>query len=271
MERVLYRLSKSSYGRDFYLKGAMLFVLWEQHPHRPTKDLDLLFIPRHDRSELERIFKEVCSTAVSGDGLFFDPESVTVEEIREANAYGGLRVKLICYLGNGRVPLQIDVGLGDSVYPEPGWTEFPPVLEFSAPRIRAYPTETVIAEKFQAMVELEFRNTRMKDYYDIHYLSRKFHYSGKELREAIHQTFRRRKTELPVGIPVGLSEGFSENPQSQTQWNAFLRKNRLDQSTQLPEIVTRISDFLMPVITEASISEKHWISGRGWELLKRVP
>jgi predicted nucleotidyltransferase component of viral defense system len=170
MERLLYRLSKSSCVREFYLKGAMLFVLWEKNPHRPTKDLDLLFIPHHDQNGLMRIFKEVCSTAVSADGLFFDPESVTVEEIREANAYGGLRVKLLAYLGTGRVSLQVDVGLGDSVYPEADWTEFPPLLEFSAARIRAYPTETVIAEKFQAIVDLELRNTRMKDYYDIHYL-----------------------------------------------------------------------------------------------------
>lgn len=156
MERLLYRLSKSSYDQDFYLKGAMLFVLWEKNPHRPTKDLDLLFITQHDRTALERIFKEVCSTAVDNDGLFFDPTSVTVDEIREANTYGGLRVKLIGYLAMGRIPLQADVGLGDSVYPEPEWTEFPPLLEFSPPRVRAYPTETVIAEKFQAIVELEF-------------------------------------------------------------------------------------------------------------------
>lgn len=268
MERLLYRLSKSSYDRDFYLKGAMLFVLWEKNPHRPTKDLDLLFIPHHDQTELERIFKEVCSTTVDDDGLFFDPQSVTAEEIREANAYGGLRVKLIGYLAKGRVPLQIDVGLGDSVYPEPDWTEFPPLLEFSAPRIRAYPTETVIAEKFQAIVELDFRNTRMKDYYDIHYLSRKYPYMGKDLREAINRTFMQRKTELPTGIPVGLSKEFSGDPQKQTQWKAFLRKNKLDQSAEFPDIVTRIANFLVPVLKDGSISEMEWTSGKRWTLPK---
>ena len=264
MERLLYRLSKSTYDNDFYLKGAMLFVLWERNPHRPTKDLDLLFIPEHDQGELERIFKEVCSTTVSDDGLFFDPESVTVEETREANAYGGLRVRLVAYLGKGRVPLQVDVGLGDSVYPDTGWTEFPPLLEFSAPRIRAYPTETVIAEKFQAIVELELRNSRMKDYYDIHYLSQKFKYTGEDLFEAVAQTFRRRKTAIPGGLPVGLSQEFFESPQRQTQWNAFLRKNRLDQSIQLPEIVSRIEDFLIPLILDEEIRGMLWTPERGW-------
>jgi hypothetical protein len=208
MERLLYRLSKSTYDSDFYLKGAMLFVLWERNPHRPTKDLDLLFIPEHDQGELERIFKEVCSMPVTDDGLFFDPESVTVEEIREVTAYGGLRVKLVAYLGKGRVPLQVDVGLGDSVYPETDWTEFPPLLEFSAPRIRAYPTETVIAEKFHAIVDLELRNSRMKDYYDIHYLSQKFQYTGKDLFEAIAKTFRRRRTSIPGAFQSGYHESF---------------------------------------------------------------
>ena len=270
MERLLYRLSKSSYYRDFYLKGAMLFVLWERNPNRPTKDLDLLFIPHHDQNELMRIFMEVCSTVVSDDGLFFDPESVTVEEIREANAYGGLRVKLVAYLGTGRVPLQVDVGLGDSVYPETDWTEFPPLLEFSAPRIRAYPTETVIAEKFQAIVDLELRNSRMKDYYDIHYLSRKFSYSGKDLFEAITKTFSRRRTAIPASLPIGLSKDFSESPQRQIQWNAFMRKNGLDQSTQLPEIVSRIADFLMPLILDEEIRGMQWTPEEGWSDRKGV-
>jgi hypothetical protein len=211
-----------------------------------------------------RVFKKVCSTAVSDDGLFFDPESVTVEEIREANAYGGMRVKLVAYLGTGRVPLQVDVGLGDSVYPETDWTEFPSLLEFAAPRIRAYPTESVIAEKFQAIVDLELRNTRMKDYYDIHYLSRRFNYSGKELFEAITQTFSRRRTAIPGSLPVGLSKDFSESPQRQIQWNAFLRKNGLDQSTQLPEIISRIVDFLMPLILDEEIRGMQWTQGGGW-------
>lgn len=270
MERLLYRLSKSSYDCDFYLKGAMLFVLWEKNPHRPTKDLDLLFIPHHDQNELMRIFKEVCSMAVSDDGLFFDPESVKVEEIREANAYGGLRVRLLAYLGTGRVPLQVDVGLGDSVYPATDWTEFPPLLEFSAPRIRAYPTETVIAEKFQAIVDLELRNTRMKDYYDIHYLTRKFNYSGKDFFEAIAQTFTRRRTAIPGSLPTGLSKDFSESPERQIQWNAFLRKNGLDQSTQLPEIVSRISDFLMPLILNEEIRGMQWTPEGGWSDRKGV-
>ncbi len=264
MERLLYRLSCSAHADDFYLKGAMLFVLWESHPHRPTKDLDLLFVPQHDREELAKIFRQVATMAVADDGLTFDPESVTIEDIREENAYGGLRVKLTAYLGKGRVPLQVDVGLGDSMYPATDWADFPTLLEFSPPRIRAYPTETVIAEKFQAMVDLGLRNSRMKDFYDIHYLLRKFRYSGQDLREAIRLTFQRRRTDIHETLPIGLSSEFSEDPQKQTQWAAFLRKNGLTNTGDLPEVVAQITAFLMPVITDSQIAEKNWTPEKGW-------
>ncbi len=264
VERLLYRLSVSSHAGDFYLKGAMLFVLWESHSHRPTKDLDLLFVPQYDREMLRIIFQQVVGIAVADDGLTFDSESITVEDIREENAYGGLRVKLTAYIGKGRVPLQIDVGHGDSIYPATDWADFPTLLEFSPPRIRAYPTETVVAEKLQAMIDLGLRNSRMKDYYDIHYLQRRFRYSGQDLHEAIRQTFQRRRTDLPETLPVGLSREFSENPQKQRQWEAFLRKNGLAKIGNLPEVVAQITAFVMPVFTDSEIAEKYWIPAMGW-------
>ena len=167
------------------------------------------------------IFERIASIKVPEDGVIFDPEFITVEEIREENAYGGLRVKLVSYLGKGRVPLQIDVGLDDSVYPTTDWVDFPALLDFSHPRIRAYPIETVIAEKFQVIVDLKLRNSRMKDYYDIHYMLQKFNFSSYDLFEAIRQTFQRRKTDIPKTIPIGLSHEFFDNSQKQTQWNTY--------------------------------------------------
>lgn len=266
MERLLFRLSISSQSTNFYLKGAMLFVLWENDAHRPTKDLDLLFIPQHDQKQLIDIFRKLAQIEATDDGIRIDPDSVHAEKIREENAYGGLRIRLTCALGDLKIPLQIDVGLGDSVFPSADWANFPTLLDFGAPRIRAYPIETVVAEKLQAMVELGMRNSRIKDYYDIYYLSGKFSFSGGTLREAIHLTFQRRKTKMPAAAPEGLGKAFSKNPQKQVQWKAFIRKNRLKAPDDFEEVVTRIAEFLLPVLKDQSIAEKIWSSATGWGL-----
>lgn len=132
-ERLLYRLSVSPHRESFLLKGAMLFVIWERHPHRPTRDVDILFLKPYDLQELESIFRTVVERKVVDDGLRFDPVSVRVEAIRETNTYGGIRIKLHVFLGSARIPVQVDVGLGDAVHPEPVWTEFATLLEFPAP------------------------------------------------------------------------------------------------------------------------------------------
>ena len=147
-ERFLYRMSVSRHANAFLLKGAMLFILWENHPRRPTRDMDLLFLETHDRRELEAIFREIADVEVTPDGLRFDTASIHAEEIREDNAYGGIRVKLLAWLGTARIPLQVDIGLGDAVHPEPVWTDFTTLLDLPAPRIRPYPVYSVVAEKF---------------------------------------------------------------------------------------------------------------------------
>ncbi len=263
-ERLLFRLSVSPFASDFFLKGAMLFVLWKENPHRPTKDMDLLFNMQHDRQEIEKAFRQVASLKVEDDGLLFDPDSVEAEEIRDENAYGGVRIKLNGYIGSGRIPLQVDIGLGDAVYPEPDWSEFPTLLNFPPPRIRAYPIYTVVAEKFQAMVELQDRNSRMKDYFDLLYLQRKFEFSGCDLQEAINQTFHRRKTTMPMSLPVGLSEKYWGDEQKQVQWNAFLRKNHLKIQIDLYAVVEEIKGFLLPVIDNAQIDRMEWSPKEGW-------
>ena len=264
MERLLFRLSISPYSEQFYLKGAMLFVLWENSAHRPTKDLDLLFIPEHDSDELITTFQEIAAIPNIHDGIQIDTASVQAEQIREKNTYGGLRIKLICELGTIKIPLQIDVGLGDSVYPSTEISAFPSLLDFDIPRIRAYPTETVVAEKLQTMVELGMRNSRIKDYYDVYYLSQQFGFNGADLRKAIELTFQRRTTALPSTTPIGLTEAFSTEPQKQTQWNAFIRKNRLIAPSDLAEIVHRIEAFVLPVLIDSNIADKEWNASKGW-------
>jgi len=262
-ERLLYRLSISKHADDFLLKGAMLFVLWEKHPHRPTRDMDLLFLHQYDCRQLETIFKEIVATETTPDGLLFDPETIQANEIREDNAYGGIRVKLTAYLGKARIPIQIDIGLGDAVHPEPAWTDFTTLLDFPAPRIRAYPIYTVVAEKFQAMVELGNRNSRMKDYFDVLYLQRHFQFEGADLREAVRKTFQRRRTALPATLPEGLGKTFWDDPQKQTQWTAFLRKNSLSIEQSLEKVCAEIATFMLPVIQPTSLL-RNWSPEKGW-------
>jgi predicted nucleotidyltransferase component of viral defense system len=167
IERFLYRLSRSPHADRFLLKGAMLFVIWDNRVPRPTRDIDLLAFGSTDRDEILRVFREVIGTEVPADGLAFDVSSLVAEEIREDQIYGGLRVKLLARLGAARVPLQIDLGTGDAVTPEPVTAEFPALLNFPAPSLRTYPIYTVVAEKFEAMVARGWLNTRMKDFYDL--------------------------------------------------------------------------------------------------------
>lgn len=263
-ERFLYRLSVSPHTNAFLLKGAMLFVLWEDHPHRPTRDMDLLSLETCDREKLEAVFREIAAIEVAPDGLDFDIDSIQANEIREDNAYGGIRVKLFAYLGTMRIPLQIDIGLGDAVYPEPEWTEFATLLDFPAPRIRPYPVYSVVAEKFHAMVALGFHNSRMKDFFDILYLQRHFEFRGEDLQAAIRKTFQRRRTVLSTEMPEGLDAPFAKSPQKQTQWTAFLRKNNLTIEQQLEKVCAEIATFVLPATQTAPLAST-WLPSKGWQ------
>jgi predicted nucleotidyltransferase component of viral defense system len=182
LERMMFRFSQSDYARQFVVKGAMLLRVWTSEQYRPTKDLDLLAILDLSPEKLTEIFQEVCTLSVQDDGLEFLVNTIRVSEIREDNAYGGLRVTLQARLGKIRIPLQVDVGFGDAITPEAQPEEFPTLLDFPAPILLAYPRETSIAEKFEAMVNLGLTNSRMKDYYDIWLLSEQFSFDGETLR-----------------------------------------------------------------------------------------
>jgi len=198
LERLTFRLAASEHGDRFVLKGAMLFAVWGGQPHRPTRDLDLLGSGTSDVPALMSVFRDVCRVEVEPDGLRFLPETVAGQVIREDDVYEGVRVTLRAMMGKARIPLQVDVGFGDAVYPDPEPVEIPALLEFPAPRLLAYPRESVVSEKLQAMTVLGIANSRMKDFYDIWALARGFAFEGAVLAQAIRRTFERRGTAVPA-------------------------------------------------------------------------
>lgn len=248
IERLLFRLSQSSYADKFLLKGAMLFVVWDEKTHRPTRDLDLLGFGLSEKEDLIRVFQEVAAIPVVDDGLVFDPKSVHADDIREDNVYGGVRIRLMGKLGTAEVPVQVDVGAGDAVTPAPETATFPALLDFPAPRVRTYPAYTVVAEKFEAMVKLGTANTRMKDFHDVWFLAQRFEFDGPTLRKAIVATFARRRTLLPPA-PEPFTDVFANDPTKQAQWSAFLRRNGLTEITnQFSEVVAVLRKFIEPVL-----------------------
>jgi len=270
LERLLYRLGKTDYRDQFILKGALLFVLWSEEIHRFTQDMDLL---GQGEPSLERwiaVFQAVCQTEVQDDGLVFEADTVVGRSIREENIYGGVRITLRASLGQARIPIQIDVGFGDAVVPDPEVADFPPLLDFPAPRLRVYRRETSIAEKFLAIVTLGQDNSRMKDYFDIWLLARDFSFDGNVLIAAIEATFVRRRIALPDAIPIGLTTAFSDNPAKRTQWEAFVRQRVAapETSPDLTEAVAGISEFLLAPLQSLQSRQPftaHWKPGGPWQ------
>lgn len=247
LERLLYRLSISPYAQQFILKGAALFELWTGQPHRSTRDLDLLGYGPPSPERLQKIFSEVCTLRVDDDGLLFSPETIKAEQIKEDADYQGIRLRIECRLENARLTLQVDIGFGDAITPEPLSTTYPGLLEFPAPVLKAYPRETVVAEKFQAMVALGIANSRMKDFYDVWTLARQFEFDGALLSSAIRATFERRQTPIPTAPPLALTADFASDQSKATQWKAFLKKGRLVETPpSFTEVVQLLQDFLMP-------------------------
>ena len=267
LERWLYRLSVSKHREAFVLKGALLLQLWTSESYRPTRDLDLLGRGESEAGYRE-IFAEVCSEKVEEDGLTFLVDTIRVEKIREEEEYQGVRVLLEARLANARIPLQIDVGFGDVVTPAPLELEYPTLLAFPAPKLLAYQKETVVAEKFEAIVKLGMANSRMKDFYDLWVLAERFEFEGSTVSAALQATFRRRGTALPSSRPLAFTAEFYEAPAKQTQWKAFLRKSGLKDDTSLQEVVKVVDRFVMTVV-ETILDKKsllsRWRPGGPWQ------
>ncbi len=247
-ERFLYRLSLSPHRDQFVLKGATLFTIWQDAPHRPTRDMDFLGCGDASVQHALSVFRDICQVPVEDDGLVFPPERVAAAERREDEVYGGLHVDVVALMGSAVIPLQIDIGFGDAITPAPEESELPVLLDFPRPRIWVYPRETVVAEKLEAAVSLGLTNSRMKDFYDLWYLATNFTFEGPPVAAAITATFARRGTSLPAGLPLALSEEFAADTGKQAQWNAFLRRGKLGDSVGLPlsNVVMMLRGFLLP-------------------------
>ena len=268
MERFLYRLSRSDHAERFVLKGALMLQFWGGPLSRATKDIDLLGRSTATVEELVDVIRGCVTVPVDDDGLRFDTASVTGEDIRLAAHYQGVRIRCRASLGNARVSLQVDIGFGDVVTPDFQRIEYPTLLEFEAPRLLGYTPESVIAEKFEAMVVLDTANTRMKDFLDVWVLCQGREYSGEVLAQAIEATFRRRRTPLPGTTPVAFTPTFYSAEVKQAQWRAYLRKGRVQGAVPgLDEVVPRLKAFVMPVVSAVVNGEafvRHWPPGGPW-------
>ncbi len=251
LERFLYRLGKSKHTKELILKGAFLFAYWIGPSCRTTKDLDMLLRASDEPEHIRAIFEEICGVDAGSDGLAYNLENLVIEQIREGETYLGLRLKFRASLGKAIIPIQVDLGFGDVVIPKPLAIDYPSLLDFPQPCILAYSPESVIAEKVEVMVQHGLNNSRMKDYYDVYFLLSGISFDRGTLAKAIEETFQRRGTEIPKGIPDGLSESFSSLEMKKTQWRSFIEKNRLtDAPADLSVAINAIRNLVLPIFAE---------------------
>ncbi len=210
---------------------------------------------------------------VEPDGMTYLRGSVRVAAIRNEDAYGGRRVTLNSHLGAARLRIQVDVGIGDAVSPQPEWLDYPSLLGLPRPRLRAYRPETAIAEKVHAMVMLGTKNSRMRDYFDVYVLTQFQHFSGGLLSNALRTTFERRRTEIPDKLPLAFTPEFSGMQEKRAQWRGFLRKNDLTSApTELAEVTEHLAKFIEPLIKASRQDEpldRDWKPGGPWKPVKR--
>jgi hypothetical protein len=248
MERFLYRLSKSPYAEKFILKGALMLAVWEAPLARSTKDIDMLGQIDNSMEIIVDVIRNVCRQEVDPDGIIFDKNSVSGKRITEDAEYEGVRIKLRGGLDTVRIRIQVDIGFGDVVVPKARTIIYPAILDHPQPHLRGYSRESTVAEKFEAMVKLGILNSRMKDFFDIWFLSRHFDFAGKSFEKAIRTTFSIRSTAIPSAITAFTSD-FSKDPKKDAQWKGFIRKNRLiNIPKDFYKIITDVAMFLMPVV-----------------------
>lgn len=271
IERLLFRLSQTDARRTYVLKGAMLFATWPAHAFRPTGDLDLLGQGDPTPDAIAALFTEICQIPVAADGIVFEPATLRIEPVREEGKYQGAQLALTAELARARIPFQVDIGFGDLVYPEPQPRIFPVLLrDLPAAEMLMYPPETVVAEKFEAMVRFGEANTRLKDFHDIWVVTRIFSFDMSVLVEAIGGTLRRRETPLPTAMPVALTERFAEVAGGRGLWTGFLRRTPPTlQPPAFDDLLVELRRFFGPVLAALTLPESAvggWNPDRGaWE------
>jgi predicted nucleotidyltransferase component of viral defense system len=264
LERLLYRLSVSAHRDRFILKGAMLFVTWVAAPFRPTRDLDLLGSGDNGAEAIAETFRVICAQPVADDGVTFDVAALEAAPIREDLEYGGVRVRTTATIASARIPIQVDIGFGDVITPAPVEIDYPAMLDAPAPHLRAYPVETVVAEKFEALVTLGMANSRLKDFYDLWLIAQTFEFRQSVLVDAVGRTFERRGTVLPTDTPVGLTDEFAAARAD--QWRTFLARERMAAAPGgFTTVIADLVRFLMPLLG-GSNAALVWPRGGPWSL-----
>ncbi len=271
-ERFLYRLGASEVRERFVLKGAMLLRVWSDQPYRSTRDLDLLRSGDGSFDAIRSDLKTICTAPVEPEAVAFDADAIRIEAIRAEDEYAGTRTILPTRCGTARLNLQIDVGLGDSVWPPAQPCTYPTLLEFPAPGVLAYPREAVVAEKLEAIVVLGDRNSRIKDFFDIHYLAGHFGFDRATLAETVRRTFTQRHTPIPEDAPIGLTPMYWENPTRPAQVQAFARRAGLAVPDDLGEgFAGLLGAFLLPILDDARRGVPNvgkWLPGGPWGGMK---
>jgi predicted nucleotidyltransferase component of viral defense system len=269
MERFLNRLSKTSYADKLILKGGLLFYCWDLPFRRFTKDIDFRGYVSNTIENIAGIIRDVSRVSMPEDGLYFDVDTLKLIEIQEDANNVGVRANIVGYLGKSEIHLQIDISFSDQITPGIVDMEYPCVLSnMVKTKLKGYPPETVISEKFQAMVHLGDINSRMKDYYDVWLLLKSCEYDYRILQQAIETTFKIRSTKLPVNRPTALTREFAVR--NQGSWDLFLKRNKIDIETinDFSNVLDEIWSFLkIPIegINVGSIIKKRrWIPSKGW-------
>lgn len=247
-ERLLYRISISRYAENLFLKGGSLLYAISGLRVRPTKDIDLLGVDIKNNADLlKMIFTEICSIKYESDFVWFDTNTITTQEITKEHRYNGIRLFVDAGFDTIKQKVQIDIGFGDVMVPSPRQLDYPILLnDMDSPVLSAYSSETVIAEKFQAMIELAELNSRMKDFYDIYTIIKLKNYDTSILFEAIKSTFENRNTYFVKDHSL-FTESFTNNIDRNKMWQAFLNKINMHKSLPFNEVMQTITKELKPI------------------------
>ncbi len=265
-ERFLYRLGRSDHRQRFVLKGATLFAIWGTS-YRPTRDLDFTGYGNPDAADVIHAIREICNTTDDVELLVFDTNAITSEPIRDGSEYSGLRITISARLGESQIRLQVDVGFGNAVVPGPEETECRTILNDPPPRILAYPPESVVAEKLHAMVTLGERNSRYKDFYDLHAIAGAFPFERSTLVRAVSATFERRETPTTLELPTALSGNFYSSESRAEQWQAYVSRNNLSAPIDFVQVGDRLINFLQPIwldLNSEGATTGDWPPGGPW-------
>lgn len=269
-ERFLYRLGASEARDRCLLKGASLLSVWLPDPYRATRDVDVLASGDTGDDAIHALVANICAVPCPEDGLRWDLSDLVVETIRPEEEYSGKRARLRAFLGTARIAVQLDIGVGDAVVIDPEEISFPTMLAtLPPPRLRAYARELSVAEKFEAMVKLDTRNSRMKDFHDVWALAGAFAFDGARLQRAVAACFARRGTPWSEEAPRALTATFYQALEMRTRWRNYLAAGAVlvPPPAQFDQIGERIIAFLAPVrdgIRSAVPSVGRWNPGGSW-------